>query len=131
MPQLPQDRYGLSHSLFATPKRANESVVIGGLADDERRWIRIVSYRAAQLLWLTLTQLLYPDELAEATAFASTAPMRSADLPTITTHIHVADKEGDLIEFVGFAGRTPIWSADIRKEEARRLCQSLAKLFQP
>ena len=89
MADTPKQQYGLSTNLFVSRKRGGESLVVGGVGEDESRWTRVLSQRAAQMLWYHLTQLLFPEKSDMVTALVSTAPLRSDSLPTITTHMTV------------------------------------------
>ena len=119
MAEQPEAKYGLSTNLFVTRKASGESIVLGGIAADESRWIRILSYRAAQLLWLQLTRLLYPEKAEEMAAWTTTAPIRDASLPTVTTHIDVNEVD-EGYELAGWAHRRIVWTALLAEVEARR-----------
>lgn len=108
--------YGFSTGLFATRKVNGDSLIVGGIAADDSRWVRILSYRAAQLLWFQLTQMLYPDKGTAVTTSLTTAPMRNAGLPTITTHITVENLRNGCYGITGWVG-SKTWHADLTQDE--------------
>ena len=124
-----QMTFGLSTNLFATRKSKGESIVVGGTAADTTRWVRILSYRAAQLLWFQLTQLLHPEEIKTMSSMVMTAPMRDTNLPTITTHMNVEQKDGGY-SITGWAG-DKIWLAQLDKEETERFWNTLSGALYP
>ena len=89
MSQEMKQSYGQSSNLFVSRKASGDSIVMGGTAEDTTRWTRVLSQRAAQMLWFHLAQLLYPDKSDMITAMIVTAPLRDSTRPTITTHMTV------------------------------------------
>jgi len=114
-----QVTYGNSHELFVTAKANGDSVVMGGVAQDSSRWVRILSNRAAQLLWFQLAQLLFPDQAKSATTVVTTAPMRDASLPTVTAHCVAERKADGLFVISGWAG-SKMWQVQIEPDEMDR-----------
>lgn len=129
MAQNPGHAYGLSKNLFVF-RKAGDSIILGGVMGDDTRWTRVLSQRAAQMLWFNLTQYLYPDKAETVTALITTAPLRSADLPTITTHTTV-DKSGDgVYEISGWVG-SQTWSVTLDEAEAQRFWNTLDTTLSP
>lgn len=124
MTDRPAHSYGLSTNLFVSRKASSDSVVIGGVAEDSSRWTRVLSQRAAQMLWFHLTQLLFPEKSDMVTGQVMTAPLRSADLPTITTHINVDRIETGGYEIEGVAG-SQSWQLRLDDREAQRFWTAL------
>ncbi len=124
MPEEPKHTYGHATNLFVSRKMSGESLVIGGIAEDSSRWTRVLSARAAQMLWFHLTRLLFPEKSDMVTALVSTAPLRSDALPTITTHMTVDPIEGGGFEVVGWIGDQNWW-VRMSDYEARRFWTAL------
>jgi len=122
--------YGQSSNLFASRKPGGETMIIGGVAEDASRFTRVVSQRAAQMLWFHLTRYLFPERSDVVTALATTAPMRSPMLPTLTTHIGINLVNGGMIEITGWIGER-CWLLRITELEARRFWQSLDLALYP
>jgi hypothetical protein len=125
-----QPGYGVSHHLFVARKSSNESLVIGGIGDQQNRWTRVLSHRAAQNLWTDLTAILHPDHAQSATGALHTAPLRSADLPTITSHASAQSTEGNRIQVTGSVGNQQ-WSMLCEKSEAEEFWRSLQQALSP
>jgi hypothetical protein len=116
--------YGLSTNLFVSRKTGGESIVVGGVAEDTSRWTRVLSHRAAQMLWFNLTQLLFPEKSEMVTALVTTAPLRAENMPTITTQIWVTKSEDGAYEISGMVGEQ-IWWLRLNEYEARRFWTAL------
>ncbi len=126
----PKSTYGFSTKLSVMLKPGG-GIVLGGISEDETRWLRVLSHRAAQVLRLHLTQLLYPDKSDNPSAGVMTAPIRDANLPTVTSHVIVGKLDDDGYELVGMAGRERVWLARLADAEARNLCEILDKALFP
>jgi hypothetical protein len=120
----PNRAYGLSTDLFVHRKSSGESIVVGGTAEDKTRWTRVLSQRAAQMLWFYLTQLLFPEKSDMVTALVTTAPLRSADLPTVTTHTTVDRTDDGGFEIMGWVG-DQTWLVRLNSDETRRFWSAL------
>jgi hypothetical protein len=70
------------------------------------------------MLWFYLTQLLFPEKSEMVTALVTTAPLRSSDLPTITTHTTVDKTEDGLFEITGWVGDQS-WLVKLSDQEIR------------
>ena len=116
--------YGVSTDVFVSRKRSGDSLVIGGMGADEARWTRVLSHRAAQMLWYHLTDYLFPEKSAMVTAMVSTAPLRGDSRPTITTHMTVEELEDGSFDIVGWIG-DQTWWIRLNAREARRLWTAL------
>jgi hypothetical protein len=103
---------------------------VGGIAADDSRWVRILSYRAAQLLWFQLTQMLYPEKAMAVTTSLTTAPMRNASLPTITTHITVEEMRNGCYGITGWVG-SKTWHTDLTRLETEHFLAALAHALSP
>ena len=126
MTDQPEHRlYGQSSNLFLTRKAAEDLLIFGGVAEDASRWTLILSYRAAQMIWFHLTKLLYPDKADMVTALVSTAPLRSTNIPSITTHATVSKKAAaeKAKDKYFIHGRAPnnTWEIGLTDYEAHRL----------
>lgn len=121
--------YGESTDLFVTRKSNGGSIVLGGTGEDTSKWIRILSNRAAQLLWFQVTQELHPDKAKKATTVVTTAPMREANSPTITTHTNF-EKAQNFYSIVGWIGNKT-WQADLTEQEAERFWIALSRALYP
>ncbi len=122
--------YGFSTGLFATRKVKGDSLIVGGIAADQSRWVRILSYRAAQLLWFQLTQMLYPEKEMAVTTSMTTAPMRNAGLPTITTHVTVEELLNGGYGITGWVG-SKTWQADLTQGETEQFLVALDHALYP
>jgi hypothetical protein len=114
----------MSKELFVSRKRSGESMVVGGVSVDEARWTRVLSHRAAQMMWYQLTQLLFPEKSDIVTGLVSTTPLRSESLPTVTTHVTVDGHAGGIYDINGWVGEAS-WSATVNEAEARRFWKAL------
>ncbi|MBI5961241.1 MAG: hypothetical protein HY866_21060, partial [Chloroflexi bacterium] len=112
-------QYGLSTDLFVSRTESDETVVLGGVGEGEQRWVQVMTQRAAQLLWFKLTQLLYPEKADVVTGLAATAPLRSPDAGSITTHMEVVRGNNALYTLVGWVLRDT-WRVDLTETDARR-----------
>lgn len=124
--------FGFSRDLFVTRKASGDSIVVGGVSADTSRWVRILSHRAAQLLWFQMTQVLHPDKADQATMTVMTAPMRDANRPTITTHTEVEPLEQDLggYSITGWAGDKK-WDVSLSDTELQRFWNQLSEALYP
>lgn len=122
--------YGLSRDLFVTPKSKGETVVVGGVSSDTSRWVRILSKRAAQLLFFQLTQIMDPDKARHLNTGVTTAPMRDLNRPTITTHMSVDERPEGGYRIIGWAG-DKMWDTHLTRTETQRLWVSLNSVLYP
>ncbi len=120
-PQLTE--YGMTTDVFVNRKPHGEAIVIGG-AGEQDKWTRVLSRRAAHLLWIQLTKMLFPDKAHMVMALAATTPLRSPDAPTITSEVAAATTPDGLVEISGTAGARN-WAARLHAEDARRLWMAL------
>jgi hypothetical protein len=129
---------GLSRDVFVSSRPDGESIVIGGAsffegsppASDGGKWARVLSRRAAHLLWYRLTLFLFPEKARHVTALVSTAPLQLNASPTVTTHVDVTQPEKDLYDVVGMMGKVS-WTTRLSTLEARRLWTSLDLALYP
>ena len=128
--EKPAGSYGFCTGLFVTRKAGGESFIIGGIAEDASRWTRVLSQRAAQIIWLFLGKFLFHERTAEATAFVATAPFRNADAPTITSHAAVDKTNDGAFQVQGWAGEKA-WTATLNEEEAKAFWTTLDKALYP
>lgn len=122
--------YGLSTRVFVSPKSSTQSLVVGGIGEDAKRWTRVVSLRAAQILWFHLTQYLFPEKASRVTAVVHTAPARTTEMPTITSHITVDHLDSQQYEITGWVNHQT-WVARLTPNEAQRLWQALDQTLYP
>lgn len=109
--------YGFTVSMFAARKPNSDAIVIGGFSEYRQRWTRVLSPRAAQMLWFHLARCLFADSAA-IIASVSTAPLRSSSLPTITSHITVDALADGTLEASGVSG-DQAWNFRLRDADAR------------
>ncbi|HEX2906417.1 MAG TPA: hypothetical protein VHO69_06120 [Phototrophicaceae bacterium] len=124
MENQPGRAYGLSKNLFVNRKASGDSIVVGGVTEDNARWARVLSQRAAQMLWFNLVQLLFPEKAGAVSTLITTAPLRGSDLPTITTHASIDLAEDGSYEVTGWVG-SQTWGIKLQTPEARRLLSEL------
>ncbi len=124
-----QRRYGVSSEMFVLNKTQGDTVVVGGIGV-EGRWFRVLTKRAAQLLWFNLTGLLFPEKAPQVTGLAVTAPIRGSDKPSVTYHLEVTRTADNYIEVIGWAGKDTWW-ARLPEHEARHLWTRLDLLLYP
>lgn len=124
MPNEPKNAYGYSTNLFVSRKASGDSIVMGGTAEDAARWTRVLSQRAAQMLWFHLTRFLFPEKSDMVTALVTTAPLRALDMPTITTHMTVDKLEDGGYEVTGWVGEYN-WLVKLRDHEALQFWTAL------
>ncbi len=122
--------YGPTHELFVTRKVGGESFVIGGTAQDNTQWTRVLTPRAAQLLWHQLLQHLFPEKAEKVKSIAVTAPMRDANLPTVTAHTLVKQRDDGSFRIAGWAGEST-WQADLSPMDAQRFWALLDTALYP
>jgi hypothetical protein len=122
--------YGLCANLLIAPKGNSLSLVLGGMAEDTSRWTRVLSKRAALLLWYHLTLQLFPEKAVRVTALVQTMPARTVELPTITQHIDVTRMMTGILEITGRVG-DQVWISRITRTEAQRLWDALDVALQP
>lgn len=116
--------YGLSTNLFVSRKAHGDSLVVGGIGENENRWTRVLSQRAAQMLWYHLTRQLFPEKSDMVTALVSTTPLRGDHMPTITTHMTVETRDEGGFDIVGVVGEQTWW-VRLTEYEARRFWTAL------
>lgn len=129
-----KEALGLSTNLFVNPLPHGDIVVIGGTVADEQntsvKWTRILSRRAAHLLWYHLTRLLFPEKAPFVTAIAMTAPIRNAAKPTITSHIEAEKSDEHRFDIMGVMGNNR-WGFEADAYEAQRLWAGLDRALYP
>lgn len=130
MSDEPKFAYGNSTNLFVSRKTSGDSLVVGGVAEDASRWTRVLSYRAAQMLWFHMTRFLFPEKSETVTALVTTTPLRSDSLPTITTHMAVDKLESGDFEISGWIGEQ-MWWVRLTDYEARRFWTALDVALYP
>jgi hypothetical protein len=117
-------QYGFSTGLFVNRKEGEQTLLVGGVGEGDRRWAHAMTQRAAQILWFKLTRLLYPDKADVVTALAATAPLRTPSTPNLTTHVEVVRSDQAQYTLVGWVQRDT-WKVLLNEVEARRLWAAL------
>jgi hypothetical protein len=117
--------YGYTTSWFIIDRSGTGggSIVIGGTDARSEQWVRVISNRAAHMLWFRLTQVLFP-ERAEWLTPMDTLPIRDSTLPTITNQVIVERLEGGVIEITGIA-KGSRWTAKLLESESTALWAAL------
>ncbi|MFN8527107.1 MAG: hypothetical protein U0670_00670 [Anaerolineae bacterium] len=123
-----QRSYGKTIHPFACPKPDSDAILLGGLGEDLNRWTRVLTQRAAKLLWYQLGCALYPENFREKTAQLTTLPIRSALLPSVTTDLRVDTLREDEFEVIGL-GSASTWSTHLRADAAQQLWAALDDLL--
>jgi hypothetical protein len=124
--------YGRTLDWFVLRKTSvgGATLVIGGTAQDAIRWTRVLTERAARMLWFSLTQGLFPEQSDRLTARLATLPMRPPLLPTITNQLWVESCDEGHFELVGLTGGHT-WTARLDRKEAERLWTALNQVLFP
>lgn len=122
--------YGCARDVFVSLKPTGDSLVVGGCAEDGRRFVRVISGGAGRVLWYHLTCCLFPEHAEKVTAMVPTAPLRPADQPAITSHVAVARNQHNIVEITGWGGQEE-WLLCLAEDEAQRLWRSLDLLLHP
>jgi hypothetical protein len=122
--------YGISTELYIVSKPNTDAFVVGGQAEDLSRWTRVLSTRAAFMLWFHIARLLMPEHIEQVTTVFNTTPLRSAVLPTITNHCMVEPVNKAYVEITGWAGEQS-WVVHVTNEEATEFWSALDKLLFP
>jgi hypothetical protein len=117
--------YGYTTSWFVMDRSSagGGSIVIGGTDVRSARWTRVISHRAAHMLWFRLTQVLFPERV-EWLIPMDTLPIRDSKLPTITNQFIVERLEGGVIELTGIAQGSR-WTAKLLESESIALWTEL------
>ncbi|MBN2303358.1 MAG: hypothetical protein JXQ72_02700, partial [Anaerolineae bacterium] len=123
-------QYGQSTDLFVSRKESDQTLVLGGVGQEEQRWVHIITQRAAQVLWFKLTNLLFPEKSDVVTGLAATAPLRAPDNNSITTHVEVVENEEAQYTLVGWVQRNT-WMVQLSELETRRLWAALDLALYP
>lgn len=127
---------GTINEVFVTSRPDGNSIIIGGtlLANqnaDTNKWTRVLSRRAAQILWYRLTLLIFPERASEVTTRVTTAPLRpTAGLTMLTTHVEVAAGQDDTYAIKGTVGEDK-WVVTVNGMEIRRLWAALDVALYP
>ena len=122
--------YGLSSHIFVSRKASGESIVMGGMAEDSSRWTHVLSKRAAQMLWFHLSELLYPEKAGLIAGMITTTPIRSTDMPTITTHMTVDKLDDGKYEIEGWIDDQS-WEVLLNEQEANHFWTALDIALNP
>ncbi|NDJ78366.1 MAG: hypothetical protein GYB65_19120 [Chloroflexi bacterium] len=123
-------QYGLSTDLFVSHKESDQTLVLGGVGQGSKRWVHVMTRRAAQVMWFKLTTLLYPEKAGLVTALAATAPLRAPPSNSVTTHMEVVKGEDGNYRLVGWVQRDT-WMVALTETDARRLWASLDLALYP
>ncbi|MCZ7547455.1 MAG: hypothetical protein M5R40_29835 [Anaerolineae bacterium] len=106
--------YGMTTDLFVSRKPHGEAIVVGG-AGEQVKWMRVLSRRCAHLLWIQLTQMLFPEKAQIVMALAATTPLRGPEAPTITSDVRTTLVSDGLIEVAGVSGDATVGRAPARR----------------
>ncbi len=124
-------QYGVSTDLSAQGDEPSRTIVVEGTGENGIHWAHTLTWRAAQIMWFRLTQLLYPDKAPVVTGLAVTAPLSTTSGITLTTHTEVVrSREGDHYTIVGWVQRST-WRAVMCEDQARRLWTALDQVLYP
>jgi hypothetical protein len=117
--------YGYTTNWFVMDRlgAGGGSIIIGGIDVRGERWTRVISHRAAHMLWFRLTLLLFPERVEWLTPM-DTLPIRDSKLPTITNQFIVERLEGGVIEVTGIANGSR-WTAKLLASDSMALWSAL------
>ncbi len=116
--------YGYSQDTFVLRKGVGDTYVFGGRSQDGSRWTRVLSKRAAHMLWFHLARHLFPDDADDVTARLPTALFRGVNLPSITEHMLIEPLEPGGIEIVGYTS-AGAYSVRLQPSELQRFWTQL------
>lgn len=116
--------YGYSQENFVLRKGSSDTFVLGGMSQTGVRWTRVLSKRAAHMLWFHLARSLFPGDADDVTASLPTALMRGVDMPSITKHIVIEPLDHACYEILGYTS-AGTWAVQVTEGEARRLWEIL------
>lgn len=121
---------GLAKNIAIIRKPGTKDVLLFvGQSSDGERWVRTITFGAAQALWHYLTALLYPRAAHQLTQRAATAALTIPDSPTIvTTFAAQENKEKGLIEVRAIATEAT-WNLQFAKEEGYELWAALEDIL--
>lgn len=122
--------YGISTELYIVSKPNTDAFVVGGLAEDQSRWTRVLSTRATFMLWFHIARLLMPEKMEDVTTVFNTTPLRSAVLPTITNHCMAERLNSSYLEIAGWAGEQN-WVVHVTNEDAIDFWTAIDQLLFP
>lgn len=120
--------YGFSRETYVLRKGGGDTFIIGGVCADGTRWTRVLSKRAAQMLWFHLARFLFPADADDVTAGLPTAMLRGVNLPSITQHILLEPTDRGSIEITGYTS-AGAWTAQLVDQEVQRLWISLDQVM--
>lgn len=123
--------YGLTQDVFASRKSNGDTVIVGGVGLETNRWARVLTRRAAHQLWFELTRILFPEKSAKVTSIVETAPLRSIDLPAVTTHLEIRQNaDAHSFDIMGWVNED-IWWFCVDDHNARHLWAALDNALYP
>lgn len=125
--------YGLLHHVFVSQKPNSNSVVIGANDPSGGLWTRVLSVRAAHILWYALGVDLFPEKFENISANLPTFMFRSVSAPSITMDLSIerlnakGEDQGD----VEISGRNAAidWSIQLKNRDALHLWEALNALL--
>ncbi|NDJ86510.1 MAG: hypothetical protein GYB66_11530 [Chloroflexi bacterium] len=124
---------GLCRDLFVSSHPSGQTLVVGGTCEKEGgsgKSARVLTRRAAHLLWYHLTRLLFPEKAPMVTTLVSTAPLSGAPSPALTTHVDIDLQNEDRYIIEGITSQQT-WKMTISYMEARRLWTALDLALYP
>lgn len=124
-------RFGMTRNIFAVSNRNGETIIVGGLDHQSRRWSRLLTRRAAHMMWFHLTTLLFPSKCSQVISMAQTAPLGPVQMHRLTTFLSLTRRaDTHLIEIFGQVGEDT-WSCFLDDLNAQRLWASLDAMLYP
>lgn len=108
---------------------SSKKLLVVGQSEQHDRWVRIITWGAAQTLWFHLTHILYPRAADQLTPRAATAMLSDPDSPTVTTSFAASyDEEKGVISVRGIGGQRP-WVIRFPMHEGYELWASLEDIL--
>lgn len=125
--------YGLLTHVFVSCKPNSHSVIMGAKSQEDGVWTRVLSIRAAHILWYELGSELYPEKFENIATNLATFMFRSINAPSITMDLSVErlqPKDQTQGEFE-ISGRNAAitWTIQLNILDALHLWESLDALL--
>src|SRR5574337_779791 len=97
---------GFVSNLAVIKKPGSEDLLMMvGQSQQAGRWVKVITWGAAQTMWFHLTTFLYPRAAAQLTPRAATAVLRKNESPIVTPFLEVSNLEDKkMIRVTGIGG---------------------------
>jgi len=123
--------YGLTQDFTVDPKPGTDKVEIGGFGSNQIAWSRTLTHRAAQQVWFSLTQHLYPEKFEKITSMAQTSIINETQAIDQTRYVEVLrNADTRTCDLIGFEGESQWWCR-LDDQSARTLWKRLDEILFP